>query len=184
MNELSDLLQRVVDLLRQTQIPHMIAGSFASTYYGAVRMTQDIDIIIAPTLTNLLELIRHLPEESYYVDEAAVRDAFARRSMFNVMDMQTGWKIDFILRKPRPFSVTEFERRQPARLFNVETFVASPEDVILAKLEWAAMSGSERQLTDVMGMVAAKRVDLDMEYLQTWARELNVVELWKKCKND
>lgn len=181
MNELSALLQRVVDLLRQTQIPHMIAGSFASTYYGAVRMTQDIDIIIAPTLSNLLEFIRRMPEDTYYVDEAAARDALSRRSMFNVMDMQTGWKIDFIIRKTRPFSIVEFERRQAARLFDVETFVASPEDVILAKLEWAAMSGSERQISDVMGMIAAKRIELDTEYLHTWAQELNVLELLEKC---
>ncbi len=182
MNELSDLLQRVVDLLRQTEIPHMIAGSFASTYYGAVRMTQDIDIIIAPTLARLLEFIRSLPESAYYVDESAARDALSRRSMFNVMDLQTGWKIDFIIRKARPFSITEFDRRRPARLFDVETFVASPEDVILAKLEWAALSGSERQIADVMGMIGAKQNELDTDYIQTWARELNVTEAWEKCR--
>lgn len=184
MNELSALLQRVVDLLRQTQIPHMIAGSFASTYYGAVRMTQDIDIIIAPTLSTMLEFIRRMPEDTYYVDEAAARDALSRRSMFNVMDMQTGWKIDFIIRKTRPFSIVEFERRQAAQLFDVQTFVASPEDVILAKLEWAAMSGSERQISDVMGLIAAKRMELDTEYLLKWAQELNVLDLWEKCIKD
>jgi hypothetical protein len=116
------------------------------------------------------------------VDESAARDALLRRSMFNVMDMQTGWKIDFIIRKSRPFSSIEFGRRQPAKLFDVETFVASPEDVILAKLEWASMSGSERQLADVMGMVGAKHGSLDAEYLQKWARELNVTDLWEKCR--
>lgn len=168
VNESADLLQRIVNLLRNAQIQHMIAGSFASTYYGAVRMTQDIDIIIDPTSSTLLQLIRQLPEDSYYVDETAARDALLRRSMFNVIDLQTGWKIDFI----------EFERRKPAKLFDVETFVASPGDVILAKLEWAAMSGSERQLADVMGMVRAKQGELDAQYLQTWAQELNVTDLW------
>ena len=62
--------------------------------------------------------------------------------------------------------------------------MASPEDVILAKLEWAAMSGSERQISDVMGLIAAKRMELDTEYLLKWAQELDVLDLWEKCIKD
>lgn len=182
MNELTDLLHRIVSLLEQAAIHHMIAGSFASTYYGAVRMTQDIDIVVDPKMTALLAFIRSMPENLYYVDEHAARDALQRRSMFNVMDMQTGWKIDFIIRKARPFSIAEFERRKPARLFDVDTFVASPEDVILAKLEWSAMSGSERQLADIAGMLRAKQADLDVIYIEKWARDLKVLDLWQKVQ--
>lgn len=91
MNELTDLFQRIVTQLDQSQINHMIAGSFASTYYGALRMTQDIDIVIDPSMTTLLTFVRGMQEDSYYVDENAARDALLRRAMFNVIDMQTGW---------------------------------------------------------------------------------------------
>lgn len=180
MNELTDLFQRIVTMLGSSGIQHMIAGSFASTYYGAMRMTQDIDIVIDPSMTTLLMFVRSMPNDAYYVDESAARDALQRRAMFNVMDMQTGWKIDFIIRKARPFSIEEFRRRMPARLFDVDTFVATPEDVILAKLEWSSISGSERQLSDVAGMLAAKRADLDVAYLEKWALDLNVLDLWQK----
>jgi hypothetical protein len=123
-----------------------------------------------------------LPEDTYYVSEEAARDALRRRSMFNVVDMTTGWKVDFILRKVRPFSIEEFRRRKPARLFDVDVFVASPEDTILTKLEWASMSGSERQMGDVAGILAAKGNDIDEAYVERWAAELGVLDLWRKVK--
>lgn len=145
-------------------------------------MTQDIDIVIDPTISTLPNLIKNLPQDAYYADEAAAHDALLRRSMFNVMDLQTGWKIDFIIRKARPFSIVEFQRRKPARLFDVNTFIAAPEDVILAKLEWSSLSGSDRQLADVAGMFLAKYNELDTEYLEKWAIELGVLHLWHKVQ--
>jgi hypothetical protein len=75
--------------------------------------------------------------------------------MFNVIDHASGWKIDFIVRKNRAFSRDEFGRRMKLALLDVPVFVASPEDTIVAKLEWSKQSGgSERQRRDVAGIVA------------------------------
>lgn len=112
-------------------------------------------------------------------DEAAL-DALRRRSMFNVIDLATRWKVDLIVRKARPFSVEEFRRRTPARLFGTDVFIATPEDTILTKLEWAAMSGSERQLRDVAGVLEVKRGELDLGYIERWALELGVADAWRK----
>ena len=76
--------------------------------------------------------------------------------------------------KPRRFSQTEFGRRQPVQLDGHPAWVASPEDVILAKLEWARDSRSERQWRDVLGIMQAR--ELDWEYLAQWAGELGVAD--------
>jgi len=44
-----ETLARIVERLRVAGIPHMLAGSFASTYYGTPRTTQDIDLVIDRT---------------------------------------------------------------------------------------------------------------------------------------
>ncbi len=74
----------------------------------------------------------------------------------NVIDFESGWKVDFIIRKDREFSVTEFGRRRMGELLGFQLFVASAEDVILAKLEWARMSDSERQIRDVAGILRTR----------------------------
>ena len=99
--------------------------------------------------------------------------------MFNVIDMGTGWKADHIIRKARDFSVAEFERRQRAQWLGLSVYVASPEDVIISKLEWSRLSGgSKRQLGDVAGVVAALGGELDREYVEEWVAALGLTDEW------
>jgi hypothetical protein len=153
MSDGSDFLRRLVAMLDRAQIPHMVAGSFASTLHGTPRSTQDIDLVIDPSGEALSAFVAGLAPDEYYASDAAAQDAFGRRSQFNVIDMATGWKADLIVRKTRPYSVEEFRRRKPERILGVDVFVATPEDTVLTSLEWAAMSGSERQLRDVTGIL-------------------------------
>lgn len=175
-----ELLQRLVAKLDAARIPHMVAGSFASTYHGVPRTTQDIDIVIAPTLASLTAFLASLPEDDYYVDSDVARDALRHRSQFNVIDMASGWKIDLILRKERAFSIEEFRRREPAVILGASVFVTTAEDSIVAKLEWAKQSQSERQLRDVAGIISARSDSLDISYIQHWITELKLEEQWRQ----
>ena len=124
-------------------------------------------------------LVRSMAPEQYYVDADAARDALARRSMFNVVDLASGWKVDLIVRKNRPFSRSEFARRMPLTLLDVPVFVASAEDTIVAKVEWSKQSGgSERQRRDVAGILATVGRDLDRDYVERWIRGLDLEEEW------
>jgi hypothetical protein len=175
-----DFLHRLVAMLDRAQIPYMVAGSFASTLHGMPRSTQDIDLVIDPSGQALLIFVAGLAPSAYYVSDDAAREALRRRSQFNVIDMATGWKADLILRKARPYSVEEFRRRKPERILGVDVFVATPEDTILTKLEWAVMSGSDRQLRDVTGILHVKQEDLDRAYIERWAQELGVLDAWRR----
>lgn len=133
------ILQRLSSALDAAGVPYMLTGSFASSLHGAPRVTHDVDVVIAPTLGSLNQLLEQFREEHYYVSRDAALQAYGSEGMFNVIDLETGWKVDFITRKTRAFSVEEFERRREAEIDGVEVFVASPEDVIIAKLEWAKL---------------------------------------------
>lgn len=143
----------------------MVAGSVASSIHGEPRSTQDVDLVIDPSMASLRVFVRALPEEDFYVSEDAAMEALGARRQFNVIDMVTGWKADLIVRKNRSFSVSEFQRRERATVLGVDVYIASAEDVVLTKLEWASVDGgSERQLRDVRGILAAHG-DLDQDYL-------------------
>lgn len=180
MTELQGLLERLVRLLDGAGVPFMIAGSFASAAHGLPRTTQDVDIVIDPPSPAALEtLIRSMSPDQYYVDADTARDALRRRSMFNVVDQASGWKVDFIIRKNRAFSRDEFARRMKFSLLDVPVLVASAEDTILAKLEWSKQSGgSERQRRDVAGIVATMGHELDRAYIERWICELDVADEW------
>jgi hypothetical protein len=161
----------------------MLTGSFASAFHGAPRTTQDVDIVIAPTLGSLHKLIKEFPQESYYLSRDAALQAYGSEGLFNVIDFDSGWKIDFILRKARGFSLEEFERRQKADLLGTTLFVATAEDVIVSKLEWAKLAQSERQILDVVGILRTKGESLDYPYLERWVVALSLQSQWSTAKN-
>ncbi len=100
--------------------------------------------------------------------------------MFNVIDMASGWKIDIVMRKNRAFSREELARRTLATIAAVEVPVATAEDTILSKLEWAKASGSERQIADVRGILDSQGDRLDVDYIERWAVELGIDALWRQ----
>ena len=174
------LLRTITGLLDASQIRYMVVGSFASSLHGDPRTTHDLDIVIDPTRDQLEELLRRIPA-GYYVDHDVARDALARRSMFNVIDPHTAWKVDLIVRKARPFSIGELARRARATIDGIDVFVASAEDTAIAKLEWAKEGGSDRQIDDVHRLLAVQQGNLDGEYLATWIRELGLEAEWAKA---
>jgi len=137
-----NVFQRLTSALDRAGIAYMLTGSFASAYYGAPRTTQDIDMVIAPNDAQLRTLAKLLPGDEYYMDLEAALEAHRRQSLFNIIDLATGWKIDLIMRKSRAFSQEEFGRRKLIHLRGADLFVASAEDVVVSKLEWGKLGQS------------------------------------------
>lgn len=178
-----DIFRRIIGALEAAGIPYMLTGSFASSFHGTPRATQDIDLVIAPTAGQLRHLVELLPETEYYISEEAALDALRRRAQFNVIDLATGWKIDLIVRKDRPFSRAEFDRRSAVELFGLQLFIASAEDVFLAKLEWAKAGQSQRQLEDAANILRVRSDELDRPYIARWVMGLGLQEEWARAKD-
>lgn len=175
-----DPLVAIVQELDRFEIPYMLAGSFASTYHGAPRTTHDIDVVIAPSREKLDRLVTGLDPNLFYVSESAADEAWRRRGMFNVVLFESGWKVDLILCKDRAFSRAEFARRQRVDVGGLEVWMATAEDTVVAKLEWARAGESERQIRDVIGILETSGERLDREYLERWVEDLGLVDLWRR----
>jgi hypothetical protein len=180
--QVSSVLLRIRDALNAAGVPYMLTGSFASSLHGTPRVTHDIDVVIAPVLGTLKALLRQFPDDRYYVSQDAALQAYGSEGMFNLVDFASGWKVDFIVRKSRPFSLEEFERRREEELDGISVFVASAEDVVVAKLEWAKLGESERQLRDAAGILMSRMDELDFNYVENWAKQLGLVRQWEHVK--
>ncbi len=178
----SEVFQRISSALDLAGIAHMLTGSFACAHYGVLRSTQDIDFVIEAAPARLRTFIEALPSSEYYADLDTALQAYNRQSLFNVIDLATGWKIDLIVRKSRAFSQEEFRRRQRVTLHGAALFVATAEDVVIAKLEWAKLAQSRRQLEDVVAILRARWSALDQAYLEKWIAELGLSTEWKLAK--
>jgi len=180
-NEPIQVTLKVTHVLETLGIPYLIGGSLASTLYGMVRTTQDSDIVAEMKPEHLQPFVSALQDE-FYLDEEMIAESIQRHSSFNIIHRETMFKVDVFIPSPRPFLQSQLIRAQMQTfLFDTEVSAkfASPEDIILAKLEWYRLGGevSERQWRDVLGVLKTRVGELDLEYLRKWANELKIIDL-------
>ncbi|MFN0159048.1 MAG: hypothetical protein ACKVRP_13375 [Bacteroidota bacterium] len=174
-------LAHVLDALDHNSIPYMVAGSVAGNVYGVPRTTLDADVVIQPDIKSLRRFIDFLGEE-FHADIIPALDALRHQGMFNVIHLATGFKVDFVVCKSRPFSKEEFQRRKNLPFTGKGRWFASPEDVILSKLEWGNAGGSERQFQDALNVAKSQNDNLDWIYMKRWAGELNIEDLLERVR--
>lgn len=176
---------RVVRVLDDLGIDYMVTGSFASSMQGEPRLTHDIDLVVALSEDGGGKLLSAFPSSDYYLSEQAIQEAVRHRRMFNLLELATGDKVDFWILTDEPFDASRFARRRSEDLAGVVLKVSTPEDTILAKLHWAkASGGSEKQFTDALRVFEIQHPLLDLDYLETWTRQLNVTSLWQRLKSE
>ena len=169
MDELA-LIQDVVQRLDRVGLAYMLTGSLAMSFYAQPRMTRDVDLVVEMESADV-ERVHALFEHDYYVSLAAIREAVAHASMFNVIHNESLIKVDLIVRKDEPYRRAEFARRHPVRISDLEVYLVSKEDLILSKLVWAKDSLSEQQLRDVQNLTDTS---YDRAYLERWLPELGL----------
>ena len=184
-NEPVEVTLKVTNILEELGVPYLIGGSLASTLYGLVRTTQDSDIITEMRPEHIPPFVAAL-EDEFYIDAQMIASAIQRNSSFNIIHRETIFKVDVFIPRPRPFLKSQLIRAQK-QTFTFATEVsanfATPEDTILAKLEWYRLGGetSDRQWRDILGVLKTRAAELDLDYLQKWATEIKVNDLLERA---
>lgn len=186
--ELPDIIEvtfKVIKVFEKLGIDYHVGGSLASSAFGIARSTLDVDIVANIKPEQASDIYENLREE-FYVDSDMILDAIQKQSSFNLIHLPTLFKVDIFPLKNHPFEHQAFQRRirKPVSEDGSKfLFFTTPEDIILHKLIWYKMGEgiSERQWNDVLGVLKVQGDQLDMFYLNHWAKELSVVELLKKA---
>lgn len=177
-----DALFRVFEALESLQIPYMVVGSFASTFWGRPRTTHDADLVVEIPPEKAGELANRLAPD-FYAPDFVIEKAVRQRDQFNAIHLASAFKVDFWLLKDASYDRERFRRRLLGLLFEREVWISSPEDVILSKLQWhQATGGSERQFQDVLEVYEVQEPYLEQDYLDRWARTLGLMELLEQVR--
>lgn len=180
-----ELLARLARALEAMGIPFMLTGSVAGNFLGHPRTTHDIDVVVDLAYKHVEPLLQAFPPPRYYLDADATRQAIAQGQMVNLLDTETGDKIDFWMLHDRPFDAERFARRRKIQYADTHLYVSTAEDLILKKLEFASeLGGSEKQTADATAIAKYHRGQLDLEYLARWADRLRVRDAWSRVRHD
>jgi hypothetical protein len=177
---LFELLQKVAEVFEGNQIQYLVTGAIASVAYGEPRLTNDIDIVAAMKEEHVPGLLKAFPSDEFYVSEEAMKEAIRHQGQFNIIHPSSGLKVDVIIRKDTEFDRSRFSRIrriQPAESYQAN--FASPEDVIIKKMEYYREGGSEKHLRDITGILKVSGEEIDCAYIDHWARRLDLIEIWE-----
>jgi hypothetical protein len=183
--ELLAAVARVVSIFDVLGINYLIGGSMASSVFGEPRQTVDADLLARVLGGHVQPLVDALSGE-FYLDRGAILSAIERQSSFNLIHLESMSKVDVFVSWRTPFGQSQFKRRQKialGELLSRQFFFATPEDTILAKLDWFKKGGavSDRQWRDILGVIKVQGERLDSDYLVRWANELGVGDLLKRA---
>jgi hypothetical protein len=169
----------VAEILDSLEIPYLIGGSVASGIWGEMRYTQDLDLV-AEIQESQIDLLIKAFSPRFYLSEIAITEAIKLGNSFNLIDQETGWKIDIFILTQELFQKSRFQRRQTIAVNEMGQTLnfSSAEDTILQKFLWYRLSGkqSSQQWRDLLGIFKLQQSQLDFAYLQQWAEKLELCE--------
>jgi hypothetical protein len=178
-----ELLDHLVQVLERLGINYLLVGAIASAAYGEPRFTRDLDVVADLHAEDLAGLSNYFPATDFYLDPHAAREAVARRTQFNIVHPASGLKIDVIVAANDPFDQSRFRRgRRLQALPHRQATFASPEDVIIKKMEYYRMGASEKHLRDITGILKVSGADIDRDYVSQWADRLGLSEIWQAIR--
>lgn len=190
MSDPSELvvLTKLTDFFDSLEIDYAIGGSMASSIYGTVRFTQDADITISVSEVLADRLYEGLKAD-FYISKKAMHHALTSCGCFNIVHFRTAFKIDMFIQGKDEFDKQLLLRARKIKIsdsIDKEFVFISPEDIILLKLKWYRESErvSERQWSDVLGILAVQEGKLDIDYLKNWSEKLDLAELFNRSVSE
>ncbi len=171
----------MVEALDASATPYTLTGSLVSSMQGEPRSTHDMDFVVRLDDESASGPWTALRKIGGYTDEGAMRRAVRTKAMFDLIDSGSGTKVDFWLLTDSVFDESRFARRHTEHMLNLDIWVSTPEDTLLAKLQWGKLSGgSEKQFTDALRVYELQHPSLDRVYLQEWVESLDLQEEWRR----
>jgi hypothetical protein len=179
------VVSRVIAVLDDVGIPYAIGGSFASSVHGFPRTTNDIDLVADIRAEHVQRLVELLAKD-FYVEPDAVTEAIRVGTSFNLINHETVFKVDVFVCAEHSFRKAQLSHAGMEHVRGVCLRVLSPEDTILAKLQWYRQGGgvSERQWRDVVEVLLVQGERLDLHYLRGEAERMGLGGLLARAMGD
>ena len=182
--EPSELLQHLVAKFDDLGIDYLVTGSMATITFGEPRFTLDIDVVARIEASQIDAVCAAFPAPGFYLSRQAISDAVRNHSQFNVIHPSSGLKIDVIVADDDEFNRSRFRRGIDVPMpGGTSARFATPEDVILRKLQYYQEGRSEKHVRDIIGVFRISGARIERGYLTEWARKLDVFDTWKSIES-
>lgn len=162
---LAHTLIRAIDAIDEVGLRYAIVGGLAAGAWGVNRSTRDADLYVELSSAGRQRLKPALESREFEVpameEELRTFGVFRSRSADGVF-------VD-IFDAVGPLGDALLEHRREIDVFDRKLWVTAPEELFLLK----AFSDRARDFEDLVSLASIPKLQLDLEYIQSWARRLD-----------
>ena len=162
-----EIVQQVLKSLNENGHAFMLVGSFATNLYCVPRGTQDIDLVVESKFVSAARDISNENPGIHFDPQLGFESVTATKRALLTADA-TDFKVELFELSNDPHDRQRFARRQPVELFGEHAWVATAEDTIITKLNWAVHAGRGKDRDDAQNVIAAQHETLDWPYIEQW----------------
>jgi hypothetical protein len=174
----------VIDALEAADIEYLIGGAVAAWAWGEPRTTQDFDLVIHLPGNRIRLLSEELAKRDMLVPPEIILDILLQTEgdlPINAIHLHSNRKAELFLLRPEDASRQLALQRR--RLVNLgapldAVYVHAPDDLILHKLRYYALSGQTKHVRDIAGILTTSRDEIDWDYLHHWIERFGLTEVW------
>lgn len=183
-----DLYQRLLGPIHGTGVPYMVTGGLAAILYGDPRLTNDVALVVQVGPAQATRFLAAFAADEYYLPPLeVVREEAGRREggHFNILHLDSALRADIYCLGPADdLGAWGIARTRTLVIAGGEIAVAPIEYVILKKLQYFQMGGSDRHLRDIRGMVRLSGDQLDQPEFDRWLDHLHLRRVWYEALQD
>ncbi len=172
MRDFYSIIKLTVNFLNKNNIPYMVVGAVSVAIWGSPRTSQDIDFLIILKEENIKKFLEFCNKTGLSADEDEIKQALKEKSHVTIFDNESVYRLNIKGIYDELDKIT-FSRRKKVKFRNLNIWVNTPEDSILAKLVY----GSPQDLNDAKSIFLRQKEGIDINYLKKQAKYFKVIDL-------
>jgi hypothetical protein len=178
-----ELFLLFVSPLNHADIRYLVSGSVAAIFYGEPRLTHDVDFVVFLNTNDIQKLVEVFPANDFYlppVETMLAETALEKNGHFNLIHRDTGFKADLYPTGSDELNAWAFRGKRAVEFEGERVMLASPEYVIVRKLEYYREGHAEKHLRDIRAMLAVSGEQLDRPALNEWIQRRGLQSEWQQ----
>lgn len=174
-----ELIKKTITCLEELNINYCVVGAIAASYYGSIRSTEDLDIIVdlsPQEITIINNLVGCLKSQEIDILKRELVKGLQERGHITAFDEKTYfYRIDFKGVYTDLDKETMRKKRRVKLFDELEVWLTTPEIQIVAKL----LPGmrTEKDILDVKNILQNYQQDLNWEYLNKIAKQYKIKKI-------
>lgn len=178
-----EIVRTVIDYLNAHDVPYMLVGSLATNFYCVPRSTEDGDIVVHASISDLARDIRD-ENAAIKFDPQIVFESITATRKIVLRTIEHDFEVELFQLGDDEHDLARFARRVQVKTLERKAWLASLEDMIITKLRWSQHAGREKDISDARNLIGVQYEIIDWPYVESWCDRHGTRELLERLRRE